>query len=58
MPRYAQIDDHNICIAISDLSATVDHPLLIPIVDNTSTVMGQQWDGNNWQQPATQLTEE
>lgn len=49
MPRYAQIDAQNICIAVSDLSGEIDAPNMIPLAEETADdVIGHRYETGQW----------
>jgi hypothetical protein len=45
MPYYAQIDESNIVVAVSELSGTLDYPRLIPLAFYDQSVIGMEWSG-------------
>ena len=45
--RYAEIDAAGLCFAVSDLSAPVGDPNLIPIGENENP-LGWRWDGTQF----------
>lgn len=47
MPRYAQIDETNLCISVSDLSGPVSGDHLIPIADDEFP-LGKIRSGKKW----------
>lgn len=40
---YAQINEENICVGVSQLSGEVDDPLLIPVAEFDSSVIGKKY---------------
>lgn len=49
MPRYAQLDAQNICMAVSELSGQVDAPNMIPLDDETGNdVIGHRYENGQW----------
>ena len=46
---YAQINDENICIAVSNLSGEVSADNLIPLEVFDATVLGKKWTGDGWE---------
>ena len=49
MPRYAQINEAGLCIAVSDLSGEVEAPHMIPIGDGD--FLGKSWIDGEWVAP-------
>ena len=53
---YAQLNEENICTGVSQLSGNVDNPLLIPIADFDTSVIGKKYNNGAWEkvkQPET-----
>lgn len=50
MPRYAQINDDGLCVAVSDLRDEHDEANLILLGENENR-MGQVWSGSAWSTP-------
>lgn len=50
MPYYAQLDDENYCIGISDLKNKIELPNMIEIENMDYVFLGQQYDlkTNKW----------
>jgi hypothetical protein len=48
--RYAQLNNNNICVAVSDLTGEVDAPHMIPI-GITENPIGYTWDNGEWIAP-------
>lgn len=47
---YAQINEENICVGVSQLSGEVDSPLLIPIAEFDSSVIGKKYNNGVWEE--------
>lgn len=45
--RYAQLDEQNVCVSISDLSGPVDASNMIQI-DSGESLLGKLWEGGQW----------
>ena len=46
---YAQIDENNICFAVSSLNGEVIADNLIPLEVFDTSVLGKKWTGNGWE---------
>lgn len=56
---YAQINEENICVGVSQLSGEVDSPLLIPIAEFDSSVIGKKYVNGAWEEvEQTEITPE
>ena len=56
---YAQINEENICVGVSQLSGKVDSPLLIPIAEFDSSVIGKKYVNGAWEEvEQTEITPE
>ncbi|MBQ5615450.1 MAG: flagellar basal-body rod protein [Peptococcaceae bacterium] len=56
MHYYAELDENNICKAVSDLSGKVDKPTIIPIDFYDVSLLGKQYNNGKWlevEQPET-----
>lgn len=47
---YAQINEENICVGVSQLSGEVDSPLLIPLASFDSSVIGKKYNDGVWEE--------
>ena len=47
---YAQINEENICVGVSQLSGEVDSPLLIPIANFDHLVIGKRYNNGVWEE--------
>lgn len=47
---YAQLNEENICVGVSQLSREVDSPLLIPIAEFDSSVIGKKYNNGAWEE--------
>lgn len=47
---YAQINEENICIGISQLSGIVNNPLLIPMTNFDSSIIGKKYNNGVWEE--------
>ena len=47
---YAQLNEENICIGVSQLSGKVDNPLLIPIAEFDSSIIGKKYSNGVWEE--------
>lgn len=45
---YAQIDENNVCFAISELSSEMSDSNLIKINEFDIYLIGKTWDSKNW----------
>jgi hypothetical protein len=48
---YAQLNQENICIGISQLKGEVENPQLIPLKDWDTTLLGKEYRGETWVNP-------
>lgn len=56
---YAQINEENICVGVSQLSGKVDSSLLIPIAEFDSSVIGKKYVNGAWEEvEQTEITPE
>lgn len=46
---YAQINNENICIAVSNLSGKVSADNLIPLEVFDTSILGKKWTGDGWE---------
>ncbi|NLK36923.1 MAG: hypothetical protein GX299_02420 [Epulopiscium sp.] len=46
---YAQLNEANICIGISDLWQEVENPLLVPLEDWDITLLGKKYQAGSWE---------
>ena len=46
---YAQINDENICIAVSNLSGEVSADNLIPLEVFDASILSKKWTGDGWE---------
>ena len=46
---YAQINDENICMAVSNLSGEVSADNLIPLEVFDASILGKKWTGDGWE---------
>lgn len=49
---YAQIDENNICIGISDLSGEVNGPDMIKIDNYNEALLGKKYNNDSWEDVA------
>lgn len=58
MIRYAEINNENICYAVSDVSVPVSKPTLIRVTGFPTDYLGKKWNGNEWEavEPAPKPT--
>jgi hypothetical protein len=49
MNRYAQINEHGICVSDSMLSGAVDAPNMIPLAADAPSPIGRRWAGGEWE---------
>lgn len=45
---YAELDENNICKAVSDLSGKVDKPTMIPLETYDVSLLGKKYDNGEW----------
>ena len=45
---YAQIDDNNICVGVSDLSGPVEAANMVQLDTYDTSVQGKMWTGSEW----------
>lgn len=45
---YAELDEKNICKAVSDLSDEVDKPTMIPLENYDVSLLGKKYDDGKW----------
>ena len=50
MSYYAQLNENNICIGVSNLSGTVDVPSLIPLPEFDISLMGKKYSNGLWEE--------
>lgn len=46
---YAQINDDNICFAVTELSDVVERPDIIQIDSYDVALLGRRWNGEAWE---------
>lgn len=58
MIRYAEIDNNNVCYAVSDMTKPINKPTLIRINGSPTDYLGKKWNGNEWEavEPAPKPT--
>lgn len=49
---YAQINEENICCAVSELAAEMNHPNLISLDELDNSILGKIWNGSEWATPS------
>lgn len=49
MIRYAEINNENICYAVSDMSVPISKPTLIRVTGSPTDYLGKRWNGNEWE---------
>lgn len=49
MIRYAEINNENICYAVSDVSVPVSKPTLIRVTGFPTDYLGKRWNGSKWE---------
>lgn len=48
---YAQINEENICTAVSELAADMsDHSNLLSIESLDLSLLGKKWNGSDWEE--------
>lgn len=56
---YAQINEENICIAVSELSGDMsEYSNLLKIESFDTSLMGKKWNGTDWEEVAQPEPEE
>ncbi|WMI80892.1 hypothetical protein [Anaerotignum sp. MB30-C6] len=50
MYYYAQLDENNICIGVSQLSGKVNHSLMISIDSYDNMLMGKKYNNGAWEE--------
>lgn len=45
---YAQINEENICCAVSELAAEMNRPNLVSIDQLDNSFLGKIWNGSEW----------
>lgn len=45
---YAELDENNICKAVSQLSGIVDKPTMIPLDFYDTSLLGKQYNNGEW----------
>ena len=57
---YAELNENNICKAVSQLSGKVDKPTMIPLDSYNTSLLGKRYDNGKWyevEQPEPEHTE-
>lgn len=49
MIRYAEIDNNNVCYAVSDMTKPTNKPTLIRVNGSPIDYLGKKWNGNEWE---------
>lgn len=49
MIRYAEIDNNNVCYAVSDMTKPINKPTLIRVNGSPIDYLGKKWNGNEWE---------
>ena len=49
MIRYAEIDNNNVCYAVSDMTKPINKPALIRVTGSPTDYLGKKWNGNDWE---------
>ena len=49
MIRYAEIDNNNVCYAVSDMAKPINKPTLIRVDGSPTDYLGKKWNGNEWE---------
>lgn len=49
MPFYAQLNDNNICVGVSDLSGIVESENMLEIAEYDTGLLGKHWNGETWE---------
>lgn len=47
---YAQLNEENVCVGISDLSGEVQDPHLIPLKEFDLSIMGKRYENSMWKE--------
>lgn len=56
---YAQINEENICVAVSELSGDMsEYSNLLKIESFDTSLMGKKWNGTDWEEVIEQEPEE
>ena len=59
MHYYAQIDENNICFAVTQTAAEIESSNMIPIQGLNTELLGKKWTGEDWEEvPAPEEPEE
>ena len=59
MHYYAQIDENNICFAVTQAAEVVNSLDMIPIQGLNTELLGKKWTGEDWEEvPAPEEPEE
>ena len=59
MHYYAQIDENNICFAVTQTAEAVSSLNMIPIQGLNTELLGKKWTGEDWEEvPAPEEPEE
>lgn len=45
---YAELDENNICKAVSQLGGEVDKPTMIPLDSYDTSLLGKRYDNGEW----------
>jgi hypothetical protein len=55
---YAQINEQNICLAVSELAAEMSESNLISIDTFDTSLLGKMWNGSSWEESPQPESEE
>ena len=59
MHYYAQIDENNICFAVTQAAAEIESSNMIPIQGLDTELLGKKWTGEGWEEaPAPEESQE
>ena len=59
MHYYAQIDENNICFAVTQAAAGIESSSMIPIQGLDTELLGKKWTGEGWEEvPAPEEPQE
>lgn len=55
---YAEIDENNICCAVSELSGEIDKPTMIPLEVYDESLLGKKYVDGAWEEAPQEPTPE
>lgn len=57
MYLYAQIDENNICVSVSQLSGKIINKSMIPLDEYDTSILGKKYNNGNWEEVEPEPTQ-